>query len=674
MDKLKMHSPNLTHENLKKIRDLFPGCVTEAADQTGKLRLVVDFDQLRQELSDEIVDGSQERYRLDWPGKRHSVALANAPIAKTLRPAKNESVNFDATGNLFIEGDNLDALKLLQETYLGQIKMIYIDPPYNTGQDFLYDDDFTETTESYFERSAQKNSDGFRLVANTDDKGRFHSDWLSHIYPRLKICKNLLKDDGVLAISIDDNEIANLTALVDEIFGWGNRKIICVKMSEASGLKMGSVKKYGTIPKLKEYIVLCSKGGINNFKFDGVPKEKWDSEYNIFLKGLDEAGRSLISHAISGDGPTTSLDELDEIVAGIELQSVSEAFDETNLPQEMKLTWCFDNAWRICQCATSASVLKLAKDKRKTNKNKVFFVRTDSGLTYPVRSDFSEASAKPRVQLIFADDNAKVHPGDLWTDIRTTGLDGEGGVSFKNGKKPQKLLTRLLKSKTTSTDFVMDFYSGSGSFGHAVMSLNAEDGGNRKFVLVQLAEELNLKDDDQRASYDFCIDNGLKANVAELSKERLRRSGQKVIQGDCHANWNRDVGFRVLKIDTTNLEGVYYRPEEIKQADLLKLVNNLKPDRTPEDLLFQVLVDWGVDLTLPIHSKLIKGKTVFFVDDNALAACFDDGVTEDLVRDLASYQPLRMVFRDNGFSSDAVKVNVEQIFRQLSPNTDIKSI
>ncbi|MBK5911480.1 hypothetical protein CCR85_08250 [Rhodothalassium salexigens] len=675
MDKLKMHSPDLSQENIAKIRELFPNCVTEARDEkTGKLRLAVDFDLLRQELSDHIVDGPQERYRLDWPGKREALALANAPIAKTLRPCREESVDFDSTQSLFIEGDNLDALKLLQETYLGQVKLIYIDPPYNTGRDLIYKDNFTLKVPDFNERSGHIDEAGNVLVPNPPTNGRFHSTWLDMIYPRLKLSRNLLSDDGVLAISIDDNEISNLLALIDEIFGWENRKVICVKMSEASGLKMGSVKKFGTIPKLKEYLVLCSKKGIAGFSLPGIKKEKWDTEYNIFLKGLSRDDRMKIADATSGAAEGVDLELLDNIASRIELVSVSEAFSETGLASEKKEEWCFENAWRICQCATSASVLNLAKEKRVTNKNTVFFVKTDSGVIYPVRSDFSDNSPKPRVQLIFADDNALVHPGDLWVDIKTTGLDGEGGVSFKNGKKPLKLLRRILESKTGNGDIVIDFFAGSGSFGHAVFTSNAETGKIRKFILVQWPETLSRKDEDQQSSYDFCVENGIDANVAELSKERLRRSGARVLGSDYHPDWNRDVGFRVLKVNSSNMKDVYYRPDELKQSDLLDMVDNVKPDRTAEDLLFQVLVDWGVDLTLPIRRETVQGKTVFFVDDNALVACFDMGITEDLVKELAKHEPLRVVFRDNGFVSDAVKINVEQIFRQLSPTTEVKSI
>ncbi|MCT7653695.1 site-specific DNA-methyltransferase [Oceanimonas sp. NS1] len=392
MDKLKMHSPDMSQQNIDKIRALFPNCVTESHTPDGSLRLAVDFDLLKQELSDSIVEGPQERYHLNWPGKRQALLTANAPIAKTLRPCREDSVNFDTTQNLFIEGDNLDALKLLQETYLGKVKLIYIDPPYNTGHDFLYEDDFAEDADEFLIKSNQKDDQGNRLVANPETNGRFHSDWLSSLYKRVKISKRLLSNDGVLAISIDDNEIANLTHILDEEFGWGNRKIICVKMSESSGLKMGSVKRNGTIPKLKEYLVLCSPNGINGIKLDGIPKETWDSEYNIFLDGISRQDRETISNAINQENSKISIEELDSIGERITLKSVSSVFSETGLPEEKKTEWLFENSWRICQCATSSSVLKLVKEKSRECSQDVFFVRSATGIIYPVRSTINQNS------------------------------------------------------------------------------------------------------------------------------------------------------------------------------------------------------------------------------------------------------------------------------------------
>jgi adenine-specific DNA-methyltransferase len=677
MEKLKMHSPNLTQDNIARIRDLFPGCVTEAKGEGGVIRLAVDFDQLRQELSESIVEGPQERYQLNWPGKREALLTANAPIAKTLRPCREESVNFDTTKNLFIEGDNLEALKLLQENYLGKVKLIYMDPPYNTGSDFIYEDDFSEDYESYLLKSNQQDFEGNRLVSNVEANGRFHSDWLSMIYSRIKLAKNLLKDDGILALSIDDNEVANLLHVVDEVFGWANRKIICVKMSEPSGLKMGSVKKLGTIPKIKEYVVLCSLNGVKGISLDRIQKDKWDSEYNIFLEGLTKEGREIIRTAFSEESSTSKeILELDRVVENVSLISVSEKMRQLGIASDAKDDWLFANAWRICQCATSASVLKLAKDKRDTNQNDVYFVHSANGIPYMVKSGFSLESSKPRVQLIFADDNLTVHPGDMWIDIKTTGLDGEGDVSFKNGKKPLKLLNRLIGMNTSEGDLVMDCFAGSGSTGHAVFEANARTGINRRFILVQIAESLDVNDKDQKEAFEFCKENNLPANVAELSKERLRRAGKKIDAESHNVSKFTDTGFRVLKIDTSNLGDVYYAPDALDKDLLTDQIDNIKSDRTPEDLLFQVMLDWGVDLALPINKQSIQGKEVFFVDSNALAACFDasGSIDEAFVKELAQSKPVRVVFRDAGFRDSAVKINVEQIFKLVSPTTEVKCI
>jgi adenine-specific DNA-methyltransferase len=561
MKKLNMHSPDVTQENIARIRDLFPGCVTEARGEDGSVRLAVDFDQLRQELAESIVEGPQERYHLNWPGKREALLTANAPIAKTLRPCCEESVDFDTTKNLFIEGDNLDALKLLQESYLGKVKLIYMDPPYNTGSDFIYEDDFSEDHESYLLKSNQTDPEGNRLVANTETNGRFHSDWLSMIYSRIKLARNLLKEDGILAISIDDNEISNLLHVVDEVFGWENRKVICVKMSEPSGLKMGSVKKLGTIPKIKEYLVLCSLNGVRGISLDRIRKDKWDAEYNIFLDGLTEEGREAIRKAFSAESSSADdLLALDKVVEKVSLVSVSEKIRQLDISSEAKEEWLFSNAWRICQCATSASVLSLAKEKRQTNTNEVFFVKSTNGIPYMVRSNFSTESSKPRVQLIFADDNLTVHPGDMWVDIKTTGLDGEGDVSFKNGKKPLKLLNRLIGMNTTENDLVMDCFAGSGSTGHAVL--------------------------DATVSFAF-------------SKST-------------HPTW--PMCFTAL----------------MRWRNPISTCSSTTSSPTAhlEDLLFQVMLDWGVDLALPIAKQTIQGKDVFLVDGNALAMawgcrCFD---------------------------------------------------
>ena len=677
MNKLKMHSPDLTQANIDKLAEIFPSCVAEAADTNGVVKRSIDFDQLRQELSGSIVEGPQERYQLNWPGKREALLTANAPIAKTLRPCREESVDFDTTRNLFIEGDNLDALKLLRETYLNKVKLIYIDPPYNTGTDFVYKDNYAETTEDYLRRSNQKDDLGDQMVANTESNGRFHSDWLSMIFSRVKHAKNLLTDDGLLAISIDDCEISNLLHVVDEIFGWENRKVVCVKMSEPSGLKMGAVKRLGTIPKVKEYLVLCGKNGVRGLKLERIQKDSWDSEYNIFIEHLTEEDRELIREISERDAPTDhDVLLLDRIGNRIRLVPVAEKLRVNGLLAEGREKWLFENAWRICQCATSSSVLTLAVQKRQSNKNEVFFVRSATGIIYMVRGTFSQESSKPRVQLIFADDNLTVHPGDLWSDIKTTGLDGEGEVSFKNGKKPLKLLNRIIGMATRAEDLILDFFAGSGSTGHALMQANFSTGSTRRFILVQLPEEIDGKDKDQKESFQFCTTNGLRTTVAELTKARLRRAGRKIKLDNAGKPGidKLDIGFRVLKVDTSNMKEVFYTPDAVSQDLLSDQVNNIREDRTAEDLLFQVLLAWGVDLALPISKEDITGKSVYFVDGNALAACFDEGVNEDFVKLLAKREPLRVVFRDAGFASDSVKINVEQIFKLMSPSTEVKTI
>ena len=668
-----MHSSDLSQGNIEKIRGLFPNCVTEAHDEKGELKLNIDFDLLKQELSGSIVEGSQERYHLNWPGKKSSLLKANSKINKTLRPYKKESINFETTENLFIEGNNLTSLKLIEEGYLGEVKLIYIDPPYNTGGDLLYNDDFTESTDVFLKNDLQIDEQGNKLTSNLQGDGRFHTKWLNMIYPRLVKARSLLTNDGILAISIDDNEISNLLSIIDELFGWENRKVICVKMSESSGLKMGSVKKTGSIAKLKEYVVICSKNPIRNLTLENIPKEKWDTEYNIYLEGLTIEDRQIIRDETEKE-EGSDLSKLDVIAKRLQLKSVAEKLKELGLPKDKKESWLFENSWRICQCATSSTVLKLANEKKELIEQENFFVTSSTGKTYFVRGSYSEASAKPRLQMLFADDNLTVHPGDFWSDIKTTGLDGEGGVSFKNGKKPMKLLKRVIKMATTDDDIILDFFAGSGSTAQAVWESNIDDGFSRKFILMQYPEEFNVKNKDHKESIKFCESNNLPANVAELSKQRLRINSEKLLDSSV------DIGFRVLKIDSSNMTDVFYRPDQVNQTDMFAQVENIKDGREDEDLLFQVLLDWGVGLTLPISKQKIATKKVFYVNADEdgegadLIACFGTDISNELIKELAEKQPLRVVFRDDGFANDSVKINVEQIFKQISPMTDVKSI
>ncbi|RFP86315.1 site-specific DNA-methyltransferase [Rhodobacteraceae bacterium 63075] len=676
MDKLKMHSPDLSQDNIAKIREMFPGCVTEARDEaTGAVRLAVDFDQLRQELSDHIVDGPQERYRLDWPGKREALLLANAPIAKTILPDRKSSLNFDDTKNLLISGDNLEALKLLQSTFLGQVKVIYIDPPYNTGSDFIYNDDFSDTAESYLRKSNQKTEDGHCLVANTEANGRFHSDWLTMIYSRLKLARNLLADDGVIFVSISDEESANMKRLLDEVFGEKNFiDTIAVEMSTTSGPKTVNAQQ-GTIVKNVEFVHVFRKSE----KFDRIRHTplfdsvtSFDTHYTAWLN--DDGTLSTLAEKMREDNlvgrdieqygflnrNAFSVKSIDRLLS---VSDSAKEFIEKNLEKIARLDRPPVSA------AGQSTALGHWKDF-KTDHRTYYLTTLENGtlqalmplsLNYRMSDDY-----KPKF-------GRTVIRGDLWKGFYQDmgNVAKEGGVSFSNGKKPVRLIKQLMKwANNTRDGIVLDFFAGSGTTAHAVFEANAEDGYNRKFIMVQLDETPDQKSSAANEGYE---------TIADLSAERIRRAGKKTADGECHADWNRDIGFRMLRVDTSNMKDVYYRPDELKQSDLPGMVDNVKEGRTAEDLLFQVLVDWGVDLTLPIRRETIKdgsgqGKTVFFVDDNALVACFDRGVTEDLVKELAGHEPLRVVFRDTGFASDDVKINVEQIFRQLSPTTEVKSI
>jgi adenine-specific DNA-methyltransferase len=625
MDKLKMHSPNLTRENITRIRELFPGCVTEARDENGNLKLLVDFDQLRQELSESIVEGPQERYHLNWPGKRQALLTANSPIAKALRPCREESVDFDTTGNLFIEGDNLDALKLLQETYLGKVKMIYIDPPYNTGKDFIYDDSFVANKDEYDLLSGQKTEEGGRLVANMDSNGRFHSDWLSMMYPRLKLARNLLRDDGVIFISIDDNEQASLKRMCDEIFG--DQNFVSTVVWEKRYSPQNAVKWFS---EAHDFILVYA-----NNKLNWYPKllERSDA-MNARYRNLDDDPR----------GAWKPADATAQAGHGTESQ-----FYVLTTPNGKKHSLPNGRCWVY----TEPVFQKMVEDNR-------IWCGASGNNVPAVKRFLSEVKQGTACQTIWKYGDVG-HNQEGKKEVKE--LFPESAV-FET-PKPVRLLKRILHLSTEANSIVLDFFVGSATTAHAVMQQNAEDGGTRKFIMVQLPEECDEKSEAFKAGY---------STIAEISKERIRRAGKKILEGKCHKGWNKDIGFRVLKIDSSNMADVYYTPDAIDQGQLKIFTNNIKPDRTPEDLLFQVLLDWGVDLSLPIRKETIQGKTVFFVDENALVACFDTGVDEELVKQLAGFVPLRVVFRDNGFVSDAVKINVEQIFKQMSPGTEVKSI
>lgn len=664
MEKLKMHSPDLSQDNIAKIRDLFPGCVTEARDgATGQLYLSVDFDQLRQELSDSIVEGPQERYRLDWPGKREALLASNAPIAKTLRPAIRESVNFESTRNLFIEGDNLEALKLLQEIYLGEVKLIYADPPYNRkkGNNLVYRDDFVGNTYEYLEKTNQVDESDNRLIANTEANGRFHSDWLSMIYQRLRVAKNLLAPNGVIMISIDDAETANVLHICNEIFGESNFVGTLIWKNATDNNPTNVAIEHESI-----HVFAKSKATL-----EGV----WKSSVSDIKDVLLRVGGDLVAQHRNID----------------DLQVAYSSWYRENKSQLGPLAdYKFIDAHGVY--AGSRSVHNPGKEGYRYD---VPHPETGKPCKQPLMGyRFPEETMKRLLsegRVLFGDDESKlielkVYASEFEDKLSSVfDLDGRSGAYdlralfpeaskvFSN-PKPVVLMERLLSFATGADDLSVDLFAGSSTLAQAVMELARREGGRRRFISIQYPEEIGQDSKDAKEAYNFCMKAGLRPNIAEISKERIRRSGNRILREEAQSDWNKDVGFRVLAIDTSNMKDVYYRPDKLKQGDLLDMVDNVKEDRTAEDLLFQVLVDWGVDLTLPIRRETVQNKTVFFVDDNALVACFDKGVTEELVKDLAKREPLRVVFRDNGFVSDAVKINVEQIFRQLSPSTEVKSI
>ena len=642
MEKLKMHSPNLTEDNIARIRELFPGCVTEAQGEDGSVKLMVDFDQLRQELSGSIVEGPQERYHLNWPGKREALLAANAPIAKTLRPCREESVNFDTTKNLFIEGDNLDALKLLQETYLGKVKMIYIDPPYNTGNDFIYKDNFTESTSEYLLRSNQVDEGGNQLITNTTANGRFHSDWLSMIYPRIRLAKTLLHDNGLIFLSVDDNEAANLMKICDEVFGRENfvGTISWYKKRKGSFLSKKLVSVTETLLVYGKTTEVRLFGG----KADESESQPLIKRTNAISKLTFPKGKIITKlkdgsyyAGIYGSG-SSAVELLNDIF-------VINGIIETEFTLRGPFIW--SQSYLQTQIESGAKII-INTDSLQVRAFKASAPNTHKGLSTFI--DGVETGSTNE---------------DGYEQLREL-FDVEGIMSYP---KPINYIKQLIEATTNwdKNSIILDFFAGSSTTAHAAMKLNAEDGGKRRFIMVQLPEPC--------AEKSQAFKNGYKT-IAEISKERIRRAGQSILAKDCHEKWDQDTGFRVLKIDTSNMADVYYTPDAFDKNNPELFVDNIKPDRTAEDLLFQVMLDWGVDLALPIARESIQGKEVFFVDDNALVACFDaqGGIDEDFVKVLAKYQPLRVVFRDAGFKNDAVKINVEQIFKLLSPSTEVKSI
>ncbi len=619
MEHLNMQSMDKVAANVAKIRELFPNCVTERINSEGKPEHAIDFDMLKQELSDHVVDDLQERYQFTWPNKRKAILAANAPINKTLRPCREESVDFDNTENLYIEGDNLDVLKLLQETYLGKVKMIYIDPPYNTGKDFIYNDDFKQSTEEYIENSGQLDGEGNRFVANTESNGRFHTNWLNMIYPRLKLAKDLLSDDGVIFISIDDNEVENLRKICDEIFGENNflAQVIWERaFSPKNDAKFFSVSH--------DYVLIYARS-IEVFSIGLLPRS---AESDARYKNPDN----------DPHGPWTS--------DNMTVKSYSANYDyPIRTPNG---TIYYPPAGR-CWFTSKERMQKLIEN------GAVWFGNNGGNM--------------PRIKRYLSDVQQGMTPITIWKYL-DVGHNQEARQELKklfdekayfDGPKPIRLLNRILTiANVKKDDFILDFFSGSATTAHAVMQLNAEDGGKRKFIMVQLPEVCAENSEAYKAGYK---------NICEIGKERIRRAGKKIKEENPLTTQDLDIGFRVLKCDSSNMEDVYYTPREHMDKQQSLFVDNIKKDRNDEDLLFDAMLKLDTPLSSKIEKITIAGKTVYNVAQGHLMACFDKNVTDEVITAIAKEMPSYFVMRDSSQADDSVAINFEQIFNTYSPQT-----
>lgn len=640
MDKLKMQTVNKADENFKKLAAMFPNAITETIDENGEVVRAIDKDVLMQEISCKVVDGNEERYQFTWPDKKKSVLLANAPINKTLRPCREESVDFDNTENLYMEGDNLEVLKLLQETYLGKIKMIYIDPPYNTGNDFVYEDDFAQSTDEYLENSDQFDEEGNRLVKNLDSNGRFHTDWLNMIYPRLKIAKDLLSDEGVIFISIDDNEVTNLKKICDEIFGSSNYCGTFIVNSTPNA------RDYGHIGKMHEYCLFYAK----------------NMEYTQTNMLPDTDKKFKYSDAIGGFNIHP-------------LYNSNEAFHKLNRPNLYYPFYLYLDEKQLINGDEFFNIGLEPKENSveiyppKSVKNGVQFVwrwGKEKATIYMNQEIIGYKVGSNEYRIVQKMRRSKKIIRSMLLDTKYSSRRGTAEVEeILNGKifsfpKPAALIYDFVRVGLSEDDYILDFFSGSATTAHAVMQLNAEDGGHRKFIMVQLPESTDEKSEAYKAGYK---------TICEIGKERIRRAGRKIKEDSPLTTQDLDIGFRVLKCDSSNMKDVYYNPAEYEPSFFSKLEDNIKEDRTPEDLLFQVMLDLGVLLSSKIKETTIAGKKVFNVEDNYLIACFDDNVTEEAITEIAKQKPYYFVMRDSSMANDSVATNFEQIFAAYSPDT-----
>ena len=662
MDKLRMQSSNGVEDNITKIAQLFPDCVTETVDErSGQPKHLIDFEKLKQNLSDSVISERAERYQFTWPDKSKAILLANSPINATLRPCREDSVDFDNTQNLYIEGDNLDVLKCLKETYLHKVKMIYIDPPYNTGNDFVYEDDFAQSSEEYLANSGQFDEQGNRMFTNAESNGRFHTDWLNMIYPRLKVARDLLTDDGVIFISIDDNEVENLRKVCDEVFGERNFVADLVWTNKEGGGSSDS-----RLFRIKHEHIVCYSKKIDLTCILGDPisnaeRYKGSDEY-IKERGpyyLQKLGMGSIQYSESLDYPISAPD------------------GTTIMPSDN------NSGKKACW--------RWSQKKFLTNKEKGFTVikKDNAGIWTVYTKQYmncdNDGNPIKRTQR-------PMGVIDKFSSTQAAKYLESEGLGYFNYSKPKELIKYLLEKLELQDSLILDFFSGSASTAHAVMQLNAEDGGNRKFIMIQLPEltytaKTEKYKDGEEEKERYIIDEATghpviakdsdarKAGyftICEIGKERIRRAGKKIKEESPLTTQDLDTGFRVLKLDSTNMQDIYYSPKDISQADLFSQVDNVKPDRTGEDLLFQVMLELGATLDSKIETTAVAGKTIYNVAEGYLVACFDPDVTDDVVKAIAQMQPAYAVLRDTSMKDDSTATNFEQIFKTYSPDTVTK--
>jgi len=616
MEKLNMQTTDVVDENIKRIGELFPNCLTEVKDEKGRPQVAIDFDQLRQELSKNIVEGPEERYQFTWPDKRNAIRLANAPTTDTLRPCREESVDFDNTQNLYIEGDNLQVLKLLRENYLGKVKMIYIDPPYNTGNDFVYNDNFDQDKQEYVHNSGQYDEEGNRLVANTESNGRFHTDWLNMIYPRLKVAKDLLSEDGVIFISIDDYEAKNLKNVTDEIFGSHNflAQVVWERAYAPINLKKHFSNSHDYILCYAKNMSLAICNGLPRSAEQNNDYRNWDND----PRGVWKAGNPSVGPAVEKN-----------------IYEVTSPTGKTFLPPSGR-SWLYSKE-RFLEMITDNRIY-WGKDGNSCWAPKMFLSEVKQGVTPMTIWKYAEVG----------------HSQDATKALKAL-FDGHDYFDYP---KSVELIKRCIQLYSDSDSVILDFFSGSATTAHAVMQLNAEDGGKRKFIMVQLPEKTDEKSEAYKAGYK---------NICEIGKERIRRAGKKIKEESPLTTQDLDTGFRVLKLDSSNMQDVYYTPAEFNKRDLFE--DNIKSDRTEEDLLFQTMIELGIELSAKIEQTQIAGKTVWNVSDGYLMACFEEAVNETTITEIAKQQPYYFVMRDKSLANDNVADNFEQIFNHYSKDT-----